>query len=168
MLQLRNERWLLPAVTAIELGAIARLVRIHVLVHEGAEAPEIVLSSGAGFKIHGTTPQGCHRPRWRAASYSSMPAATETLRLSTVPSCGRRTRKSQFCRVRCRRPVPSAPRTSTTGPLRSQASACISAAASAPTDQRPASFSSLSERTRLVTATTGVDSAAPAATLRAL
>src|SRR5947207_8871124 len=56
---------------------------------------------------------------WRTASYSSIPAATDTLRLSTAPSCGSLTRKSQVCRVRSRKPVPSAPSTSTTGPVRS-------------------------------------------------
>src|SRR2546429_276726 len=97
-----------------------------------------------------------------------MPAATETFRLSTAPSWGRPTRKSQFCRVKCRSPEPSAPSASTTGPARSTSSARFAAATSAPTTQRPASLRSLSVRARLVTDTTGVVSAAPTATLRAL
>lgn len=38
--------------------------------------------------------------RWRTVSYNNMPAATETFRLSTAPSCGSRTIQSHVCRVR--------------------------------------------------------------------
>ena len=54
-------------------------------------------------------------------------------------------------------------------PVRSTSCGALRGAlASAPTTQRPASLSSFSVRARLVTATTGVVSAAPAATLRAV
>src|SRR3954468_3206721 len=47
--------------------------------------------------------------RRRTDSKSTMPAATETLRLSTIPCIGMRTRKSQCSRVRRRMPSPSEP-----------------------------------------------------------
>ena len=43
-----------------------------------------------------------------------MPLATDTFMLSTAPTCGSRTRKSQFLRVSSRRPSPSPPMTSAT------------------------------------------------------
>ena len=57
--------------------------------------------------------------RWRAASYRQTPLATETLRLSTAPFIGRWTSSSQVRAVSWRRPLPSAPKTSATGPARS-------------------------------------------------
>ena len=45
--------------------------------------------------------------------------ATETFRLSTAPCIGRRTSSSQVFRVSWRMPLPSAPSTSASGPLRS-------------------------------------------------
>ena len=54
--------------------------------------------------------------RWRAASYRHTPLATETLRLSTAPSIGRWTSSSQVLAVSWRRPEPSAPNTSASGP----------------------------------------------------
>src|SRR5690606_16861875 len=48
-------------------------------------------------------------PRWRTASNRQMPAATDTLRLSTSPGMGMRTRPSQVSRVSRRRPSASPP-----------------------------------------------------------
>src|SRR5581483_2030424 len=50
--------------------------------------------------------------RCLAISYSTTPAATETLSDGTEPSIGMETRKSQFLRTCSCRPLPSAPRTS--------------------------------------------------------
>ena len=97
-----------------------------------------------------------------------MPVATDTFRLSTAPKLGSRTSTSQCCRVSWRRPDPSAPITSSVGPRRSTSSACCLAPASAPTTHMPACCKSRRHRARFVTVTTGVVSAAPAATLRAL
>src|SRR5580700_6819686 len=96
-----------------------------------------------------------------------MPAATDTFRLSTAPTSGRRTMKSQVWRVSWRSPEPSAPRTRTIPPVISTSGAAFGASASAPTSQSCAPLSRPRVRTRLVTVTTGVVSAAPAATLRA-
>src|SRR5207244_1324272 len=174
VLQLLEQRWFQPAIALPERRLEALLVRIDVLIHERAEALQVVPGPGTEFEIHAVTPAVDARLRdtaqcaclWRTASYSSIPAATDTLRLSTTPSCGSLTRKSQVWRVRCLRPVPSAPSTSTTAPVRSTCCALLSPAASAPTIHRPACLSSLRVRTRLVTATTGVVSASPTATLR--
>ena len=57
--------------------------------------------------------------RWRSTSYRHTPAATLTFRLSTAPAIGMRTSTSQVLRVNWRRPLPSAPSTSATGPERS-------------------------------------------------
>jgi hypothetical protein len=58
-------------------------------------------------------------PRWRRASYSSTPAATETLMLSTRPAMGMATRKSHSSRVSRRSPFPSPPSTNASGPRKS-------------------------------------------------
>ncbi len=64
-------------------------------------------------------------------------------------------------------PRPSAPSTRQRPASRSTSAARCGAAASAPTIHSPASLMSRRQRARLVTVTTGVVSAAPAATLRA-
>src|SRR6478735_10299607 len=104
--------------------------------------------------------------RCRCASYRSIPQATDTLRLSTLPTWGRRTTKSQCRRVSSRSPSPSPPITSAREPPRSACQAIFSPVMSAPAIHNPASFSSFMLRERLVTLTSGVVSAAPAATLR--
>src|SRR5690348_790338 len=54
----------------------------------------------------------CFARRWRATSYITTPAATETLSDGTLPAIGMETRKSHLRRTRSCRPLPSAPRTS--------------------------------------------------------
>ena len=91
-----------------------------------------------------------------------MPAATETLRLATVPESGMPTMRSQSSRVRRRSPDPSAPSTQATGPVTS-ASNRLSPPASAPRIHTPFDLRSRSVRARLVTVMTGTVSAAPLA-----
>ena len=78
---------------------------------------------GAGALKGAAAPQAARAPgtqrRWRSASYRHTPAATLTFRLSTAPAMGMRTSSSQCRRVSWRMPLPSAPSTSATGPLRS-------------------------------------------------
>ena len=69
------------------------------------------------------TPAGSERyrlpRRWRTASNSATPAATDTFRLSTCPCIGIETSQSQRSRTSRRRPVPSAPSTKAVGSVRS-------------------------------------------------
>src|SRR5437016_5055163 len=55
--------------------------------------------------------------RWRRASYSSTAAATDTLRLSAMPSMGRATGSTSGPAHVSVRPSASLPRTSASGPL---------------------------------------------------
>ena len=72
-----------------------------------------------------------------------MPAATDTLRLSTAPRLGSRTSQSQCRRVSARNPAPSAPSTSTRGPVRSTSWArCVRCRPRPRPIHRPASLSS--------------------------
>jgi hypothetical protein len=62
------------------------------------------------------TPQ--RRPfarRWRTASNSAIPVATDTFRLDTMPAIGIDTSRSQLSRTSRRSPVPSAPTTKAVG-----------------------------------------------------
>ncbi len=71
--------------------------------------------------IHGRRPLKNYFeiPRCRRASNNATPAATETLRLSTPPAMGIWARKSHSALERRRRPEPSAPSTSASGPFKS-------------------------------------------------
>ena len=57
--------------------------------------------------------------RCRTASNSTMPAATDTFRLSTCPRIGIDTSQSHRSRTSRRSPVPSAPSTSAVGSVKS-------------------------------------------------
>src|SRR6218665_43129 len=94
-----------------------------------------------------------------------MPLATETFRLSTAPCIGMRASSSHVLRVRSRMPLPSAPSTSATGPLRSSWYKVPGASSQVPMHQMLRSLSSSSVRARLVTMKYGMVSAAPLATL---
>ena len=96
-----------------------------------------------------------------------MPQATETFRLSTAPSCGSRTRKSQCLAGELAQPRrPRRPSPAPAGPVRSASQASLLARHVGPDDPQAGFLQQLRLRARLVTATTGVVSAAPAATLR--
>ncbi len=58
--------------------------------------------------------------RWRTASKTQTPVATETFKHSTFPAIGMDARKSQFSSVRRRMPLSSAPMTRASGPFRSR------------------------------------------------
>ena len=79
------------------------------------------------------------------------PAATDTFRLSTAPCIGIRSSVSQRLRVSCRRPAPSAPSTSASGPRRSVPCSDASASPASPTQRISRSRSSPRVRARLVT-----------------
>jgi polyphosphate kinase 2 len=79
--------------------------------------------------------------RSRATSYSAMPAATPAFSDSAGPRIGMRAAASQRSATSLDRPLPSEPTTSTSGPsARSSWSIGVSAAASSPTTNRPASW----------------------------
>ena len=59
--------------------------------------------------------------RWRRASKSKMPAATDALSESSLPNNGIRTKKSHSLRTTCEMPSPSAPITIATSPRKSAA-----------------------------------------------
>ena len=80
-------------------------------------------------------------------------------------AAGRRGRRRPAA-TRGRRPLPSPPRTSTVGPVRSTAQGAASASASAPQIQKPASFASASQSARLRTWATSRCSTAPAEALQ--
>ena len=76
-----------------------------------------------------------------ASSNSTMPAATETLRLATVPRMGSRRARRRCSRVSRRSPLPSPPSTSAIGGASfARRTAARRASASAPTTQTPASL----------------------------
>ena len=84
------------------------------------------------------------RPRNARVAYRQMPAATPTLRLSTLPVSGMPMMRSQRSRVRRRRPAPSAPSTHASAPP-SSASGRLSPPASAP-EHPDAQFLQFGER----------------------
>src|SRR5207302_11372284 len=85
-----------------------------------------------------------HAARCLADSKRTTPAATDTLRLSTSPRIGMRTRTSQLSRVSRRIPSPSAPRTQATASGMPVSYSVFSARSSAPTIQMSLCFNSAS------------------------
>ncbi len=75
--------------------------------------------AGPGSQIKKAKLSDSYAVRCRTASYKQTPAATETFKLSTVPSIGSLARKSQCLAVNCRMPSPSDPSTIAIAPVRS-------------------------------------------------
>jgi len=107
-----------------------QLLRIELRPQAGLRVTEgrhARLRAHAGAGEHDDMPRGTHpvadllhvHERCRSASYKHTPLATETFRLSTAPRIGIATSSSQVLRVSWRRPAPSAPSTSASGPLKS-------------------------------------------------
>ncbi len=105
--------------------------------------------------------------RCLAASKSTTPAATETLRLSTWPPMGMDTRRSHDSRTSLRIPLPSAPSTMAEGDVQSIDSYDCVASPARPTTQTFCCLSSSIARAMLTTSATGTCETAPAEALAA-
>ena len=84
--------------------------------HEGGQQHDGIEKAFHGFSMA----QPAASTRCRRDSLSTMPVATDTFRLSTVPNIGMLTSRSQCSRVRRRMPSPSEPMTQASGPAASQ------------------------------------------------
>jgi DNA-binding HxlR family transcriptional regulator len=91
--------------------------------------------------------------------------ALETLRLLILPGRSRRATVSQFSRVFCRKPLPSAPSTSASGARKVVVLRSTAPVESSPMSWKPCSRNSSMPRERFVTVASGTYSSAPDAAL---
>src|SRR5947209_10999811 len=147
----------------------ARLIRCqsrsseHKKGHQPHPSPSTVRMTGPVDLV-----LGHERRRLRATSARATTAATEAFRDSTWPDNGIRTKTSQRWATRRDRPFPSAPTTSTSGPVESsRSSRSSSPSPSSPAIIRPASAYDVRVRTRLVARATGRCASAPALAFQA-